>query len=296
MSDLSAQPGRVVNCAGRVFDLSRPRVMGILNITPDSFSDAGLLFDGGAPALDRILHRAEAMIAAGADILDIGGESTRPGAAPVSEAEELARVIPVAERLAREFEIPLSVDTSSPAVMLEAAAHGVSLINDVRALSRPGAITAAAATGLPVCLMHMRGEPADMQSAPHYVDIVEEVSTFLRQRVEACTRLGLARRNIILDPGFGFGKTAEHNLVLLNRLDQLHSLGYPVLVGLSRKSLIGQVLGRPIEQRLAGSLALAAIAVMKGAVIIRVHDVRETADVVRLCAAVIREQLEEKSL
>lgn len=293
MPELLAQPGRVLNCAGRVFDLSRPRVMGILNITPDSFSDAGLLFDAGVPALDRILHRAEAMIAAGADMLDVGGESTRPGAVPVSEAAELDRVVPVVECLAREFDVPLSVDTSTPVVMLEAAAHGASLINDVRALTRPGAIAAAAATGLPVCLMHMRGEPADMQRDPRYVDIIEEVSAFLRQRVEACTKLGIARRNIVLDPGFGFGKTAEHNLALLNRLDKLHSLGFPLLVGLSRKSLIGQVLGRPVEQRLAGSLALAAIAVMKGAVIIRVHDVRETADVVRLCTAVIREQQEE---
>jgi len=275
-----------LNCAGRLFDLSRPRVMGILNITPDSFSDGGSLFDSGRPALDRILLRAGRMVADGADILDIGGESTRPGAIAVSTAEELDRVIPVIERLSRELDVALSVDTSSPEVMLEAASHGVGLINDVRALSRPGAIAAAAATGLPVCLMHMRGEPAVMQNAPRYDDVVDEVAAFLRQRVEACTKLGVARRNIVLDPGFGFGKSVDHNLTLLNHLEQLREIGFPILVGLSRKALIGHVLGRPVAERLPGSLALAAIAVMKGAVIIRVHDVRETADVVRMCTAV----------
>jgi len=275
-----------LNCAGRLFDLSRPRVMGILNITPDSFSDGGSLFDSGRPVLDRILLRAGRMVANGADILDIGGESTRPGAIAVSTAEELDRVIPVIERLSRELDVALSVDTSSPEVMLEAASHGVGLINDVRALSRPGAIAAAAATGLPLCLMHMRGEPAVMQNAPRYDDVVDEVAAFLRQRVEACTKLGVARRNIVLDPGFGFGKSVDHNLTLLNHLEQLREIGFPILVGLSRKALIGHVLGRPVAERLPGSLALAAIAVMKGAVIIRVHDVRETADVVRMCTAV----------
>jgi dihydropteroate synthase len=282
-------PVRALNCAGRVFDLSRPRVMGILNITPDSFSDGGALLDGGRPALDRILRRAEAMAVHGVDMFDIGGESTRPGAAAVSTAEELDRVVPVVERLARSFDIPISVDTSTPAVILEVAARGAGLINDVRALTRPGAIRAVAATGLPVCLMHMRGEPATMQRDPQYNDIVAEVAEFLRQRVEACTKLGIARRNIVLDPGFGFAKNAGHNLTLLNRLEQLRTLGFPLLVGLSRKSLIDRVLGRPVEERLAGSLALAAIAVLKGAAIVRVHDVRETVDVVRMCAAVARE-------
>lgn len=286
MPNTTSTPARALNCAGRVFDLSRPRVMGILNITPDSFSDGGVLFDAGQPALDRILRKAETMVADGVDIFDIGGESTRPGATAVSSAEELDRVIPVVERLARTFDIPISVDTSTPVVILEAAGRGAGLINDVRALTRPGAIRAVAATGLPVCLMHFRGEPADMQRDPQYVDVVGEVVDFLHQRVEACTKLGIARRNIVLDPGFGFGKNAEHNLTLLNRLEQLQALGFPLLVGLSRKSLIGKVLGRPLEQRLAGSLALAAIATMRGAAIIRVHDVRETVDVVRLCAAV----------
>lgn len=295
MPSIPDTPARALNCAGRVFDISRPRVMGILNITPDSFFDGGALLDGGRPGLDRILRRAEAMVADGADILDIGGESTRPGAAPVSSAEELDRVMPVVELLARSIDVPLSVDTSTPVVMLEAAARGAGLINDVRALTRPGAVRAAAATGLPVCLMHSRGEPPEMQRDPQYHDVVGVVTEFLRQRVEACTTLGIARRNIVLDPGFGFGKTVDHNLTLLNRLDRLEALGFPLLVGLSRKSMIGQVTGRPVEQRLAGSLALAAIAAMKGAVIIRVHDVRETADVVRLCNAVAHERATTQS-
>lgn len=289
MSHSPAIPARALNCAGRVFDLSRPRVMGILNITPDSFSDGGALLDAGQPALDRILRKAEAMAADGVDIFDIGGESTRPGATAVSTAEELDRVVPVVERLARSFDIPVSVDTSTPIVILEAAARGASMINDVRALTRPGAIRAVAATGLPVCLMHFRGEPAVMQRDPQYADVVGEVVDFLRQRVEACTKLGIARRNIVIDPGFGFGKNAEHNLTLLNRLEQLQALGFPLLVGLSRKSLIGKVLDRRVEHRLAGSLALATIATMNGADIIRVHDVRETVDAVRLCVAVRNE-------
>lgn len=265
--------------------------MGILNITPDSFSDGGALLAGGRPDLDKVLARSAAMVADGADILDIGGESTRPGAPPVSEQEEMDRVLPVVERLAAEFDVVLSLDTSSPRLMLEGAARGAGLINDVRALARPGAIEVVAATGLPACLMHMPGEPGTMQQLADYVDVVADVSEFLRQRVEACTKLGIARRNILLDPGFGFGKNAEHNLTLLNRLPQLAALGFPLLVGLSRKSLVGQALGRPVQERLAGSLALAVIAVLKGALIIRVHDVRETADAVRLCTAVAREHL-----
>jgi dihydropteroate synthase len=266
--------------------------MGILNVTPDSFSDGGTLYSGDRLALDKVLQRVARMVADGAAIIDIGGESTRPGAAPVSVQEEKDRVLPVIERLAREFDVVLSVDTSSPEVMLEAAATGVGFINDVRALSRPDAIRAAAATGLPVCLMHFRGEPVAMQHNPQYGDVVTEVREFLAQRIEACTKLGVARRNLVIDPGFGFGKTARHNLQLLNRLDLLRSLDCPVLVGLSRKSLIGHVLNRPVTERLAGSLALAAIAAMRGAVIFRVHDVRETTDVVRLCTAVMKEQVE----
>ena len=263
--------------------------MGILNVTPDSFSDGGAVFSGNRPALDKVLSRAAQMVADGAAIIDIGGESTRPGAAPVSVQDELDRVLPVVELLVRELDVILSVDTSSPEVMRAAAAGGAGLINDVRALQRPGAIEAAAAAGLPVCLMHMRGEPGTMQVNPSYSDVVADVEAFLAQRIEACTKLGIARHNIVIDPGFGFGKTAEHNLQLLNRLDRLHSLGLPILVGLSRKSLIGAVLRRPVEDRLAGSLALAAIAAQRGAVIFRVHDVRETVDVIRLCHAVVTE-------
>lgn len=263
--------------------------MGILNVTPDSFSDGGSLYAGSRLSMEKVRERALAMAANGADIIDIGGESTRPGAAGISLQEEMDRVLPVVEMLARDVDLVLSVDTSTPEVILEAAALGAGLINDVRSLTRPGALRAAAATGLPVCLMHMQGDPVDMQHAPHYVDVVAEVRSFLAQRLEACTKLGIAHRNIILDPGFGFGKSAQHNLALLNRLDRLCSLGYPLLVGLSRKSVIGHVLGRPTSERLAGSLALAAVSVLRGASIIRAHDVRETADVARLCAAVMTE-------
>ena len=290
MNDNDSTPA--LNCAGRVLTLDRPRVMGILNVTPDSFSDGGALYRGANLSLDKVLHRVAAMVADGADIVDIGGESTRPGATPVSAQQELDRVIPVVQRLAQEFDCVLSIDTSEPQVMLEAAASGVGFINDVRALQRPGAIRAAAATGLPICLMHMQGEPLSMQQQPVYEDVVQEVTAFLRHRIEACTTLGVAHRNLVLDPGFGFGKTARHNLQLLNRLDQLRTLGHPILVGLSRKALIGQIVGRPVGERLAGSVALAAIAAMRGAVIFRVHDVAETRDAVRLCTAVIEEQFE----
>lgn len=264
--------------------------MGILNVTPDSFSDGGEVFSAGKIALDKVLQRAAQMVVEGADIIDIGGESTRPGASAVSIQEEMDRVLPVIELLARELDVVLSVDTSSPEVMLAAAAKGVGFINDVRALQRPGAISAAAATGLPICLMHMRGEPQSMQIDPQYDDVVGEVMAFLAQRIEACTKLGVARRNMVIDPGFGFGKTIQHNLELLNRLEQLQTLGHPVLVGLSRKSMIGAILNRTVDERLAGSLALAALAAQRGAVIFRVHDVRETNDVVQLCTAVMKEQ------
>src|SRR5690606_30414240 len=266
-----------LNCAGRVLDLSQPHVMGIVNVTPDSFSDGGSLYTGARLDIDKVLARAARMVADGASILDIGGESTRPGARTVPSQEEQDRVLPVVERLAREFDAVLSVDTSDPQVMLEAAARGAGFINDVRSLSRPGALEAAAATGLPICLMHMQGEPVVMQQGPRYDNVVAEVQEFLRQRIEACTRLGIARRNLVLDPGFGFGKSAQHNLQLLNQLDQLQSLQCPLLVGLSRKSVIDHVLQRPVGERMAGSLALATIAAMRGAIIFRVHDVRETA-------------------
>lgn len=278
-------------CGSKVLDLSRTQVMGILNTTPDSFSDGGGLYQSSQLSLDQALRRAAGMVAAGATIIDVGGESTRPGAAAVALEEEMARVIPVVERLSAELDVVVSVDTSSPEVMRAAAEVGAGLINDVRALGRPGALAAAAATGLPVCLMHMQGSPATMQDAPVYADVLDEVVAFLQQRVADCVAAGIARERLVLDPGFGFGKTVTHNLRLLNNLDALHALGLPLLIGTSRKSMIDHVLQRPVDQRLAGSLATVAIAVMQGAQIIRVHDVAETVDVVRMTEAVRNESI-----
>jgi len=260
--------------------------MGVLNVTPDSFSDGGQLFTAGRPDLDRVRSRAEAMVTAGATILDVGGESTRPGAAPVSEQEELDRVLPVVEAIAAQTDALVSVDTSTPAVMREAARAGAGLINDVRALRRPGALEMAASLALPVCLMHMQGEPGTMQAAPVYEHVVEDVAAFLRERTDACRDAGIAPGQILLDPGFGFGKTLDHNLTLLRSLGDLAGLGYPLLVGLSRKSLIAKLTGRDVEDRLPGSLALALLAAQRGARILRVHDVAETADVLRILEAV----------
>ncbi|OUM08781.1 dihydropteroate synthase [Pseudomonas syringae] len=268
-------------CGNRVLDLARTHVMGILNATPDSFSDGGRYSQ-----LDAALRHAEAMMLAGATLIDVGGESTRPGARPVSPAEEVERVAPVVEIIARELDVIISVDTSTPEVMQEAARLGAGLINDVRSLRRPGALEAAAGTGLPVCLMHMLGEPGTMQDDPHYQDLVGEVSAFLLERMNQCVAAGIHRHQIILDPGFGFAKTLQHNLSLFRHMESLHALGQPLLVGVSRKSMIGAVLGRPVDQRLSGGLALAALAITKGAKILRVHDVAETADVVRMIAAV----------
>lgn len=278
-------------CGSKVLDLSRTQVMGILNTTPDSFSDGGALYQSSQLSLDQALRRAAGMVAAGATIIDVGGESTRPGAAAVAIEEEMARVIPVVERISTELDVVVSVDTSSPEVMRAAAEVGAGLINDVRALGRPGALAAAAATGLPVCLMHMQGSPATMQDAPVYADVLDEVVAFLQQRVADCVAAGIARERLVLDPGFGFGKTVTHNLRLLNNLDALHALGLPLLIGTSRKSMIDHVLQRPVDQRLAGSLATVAIAVMQGAQIIRVHDVAETVDVVRMTEAVRNESI-----
>ena len=255
--------------------------MGILNVTPDSFSDGGRFSQ-----LDAALRHAEAMVAAGATLIDVGGESTRPGARVVSPLEELERVAPVVERIARELDVIISVDTSTPAVMRETARLGAGLINDVRSLQRDGALDAAAATGLPVCLMHMLGEPGNMQDNPHYDDLVGEVSGFLAERIAQCVAVGIAPEQIILDPGFGFAKTLQHNLSLFKHMEALHALGRPLLVGVSRKSMIGLALSRPVGERLYGGLALAALAVTKGARILRVHDVAETVDVVRMLAAV----------
>jgi dihydropteroate synthase len=255
--------------------------MGILNVTPDSFSDGGRFNQ-----LDVALRHAEAMVAAGATLIDVGGESTRPGARVVSPLEELERVAPVVEALNRELDVIISVDTSTPAVMRESARLGAGLINDVRSLQRDGALDAAAASGLPVCLMHMLGEPGDMQDNPHYGDLVGEVSSFLAERMQACADVGIPAERLILDPGFGFAKSHEHNLSLFKHMEALHALGCPLLVGVSRKSMVGLALNRPVSERLYGSLALAALAMFKGAKILRVHDVAETADVVRMIAAV----------
>ena len=275
------QPSTRLPCGNRVLDLAHTHVMGILNVTPDSFSDGGRF-----AALDAALRHAESMVLAGATLVDVGGESTRPGAPAVSQQEELDRVAPVVERISRELDVIISVDTSAPIVMTEVARLGAGLINDVRSLRRDGALQAAAATGLPVCLMHMLGEPGDMQNSPHYDDLVGEVSAFLVDRMQQCAAAGIAPDRIVLDPGFGFAKTLQHNLSLFKHMDALLSLGRPLLVGVSRKSMIGQALNRPVAERLYGSLALAALAMTKGARILRVHDVAQTVDVVRMIAAV----------
>ena len=259
--------------------------MGVINTTPDSFSDGGALYRRDSLDLDVALALARDMVDAGAAILDVGGESTRPGATPVTAAQEMDRVLPLVERIAAELDVVISVDTSNPGLMRDAAGLGAGLINDVRALQREGALQAAAATGLPVCLMHMQGEPGSMQTSPRYGDVLAEVGAFLQQRVAACEAAGIPRERLVLDPGFGFGKTVEHNLALLNGLSALASDGLPLLVGLSRKSLIGKLLGREVDERLPASLALAVLAVERGAAIIRTHDVRETSDALAMCAA-----------
>ncbi len=269
-------------CGKHTLDLSSPIVMGVLNTTPDSFSDGGSYYQGGRLDLSLVLRRAEQMLGEGAAIIDVGGESTRPGASPVSEQEELDRVMPVVEAICVNLDVVVSVDTSTPVVMREAAASGAGLINDVRALERDGALEAAALTGLPVCLMHMQGQPGTMQSAPVYEQVVAEIASYLAGRIEACEAQGIGRGRLIVDPGFGFGKTDAHNLALLRDLSQLRSLDIPILVGLSRKSMIGRLLGREVSERLPGSLALAMLAAQRGAKILRVHDVAETADVLRL--------------
>lgn len=268
-------------CGSKVLDLSRPSIMGILNVTPDSFSDGGLY---QAPMV--ALRAAETMVEEGAAIIDVGGESTRPGAKPVSLAEELDRVIPVVEFVSRNIDAVISVDTSSPEVMLEAYRAGAGMINDVRALVREGALQAAADSQLPVCLMHMQGRPETMQDAPSYRDVVEDVSDFLEQRAEVCVQAGINRGQILLDPGIGFGKSTADNLLLLNNIERLAGKGFPVLVGASRKSIIGAVLNRDVGERLYGGLSIAALAVFKGAKIIRTHDVEATADVINMAYAI----------
>jgi dihydropteroate synthase len=270
-------------CRDRLLDLSEPCVMGVLNVTPDSFADGGRY-----AAVAAAVARGVAMAGEGAAIIDVGGESTRPGAADVDEQEELARVVPVIEQLVARVAVPVSVDTSKPAVMRAAIAAGASLVNDVRALRAPGALESVAGTGAAVCLMHMQGEPRTMQDAPAYVDVVAEVRQFLAQRVQACLAAGIDRERICVDPGIGFGKRLEHNLALLAAVDRLADPGLPVLIGVSRKSLVGIITGRPMEGRLAGSVAFAALAVMGGAAVIRAHDVAETLDAVKVASALRR--------
>ncbi len=264
--------------------LNRPLVMGVLNVTPDSFSDGGLYTDP-----DKALQRAEDMVAEGAAIIDIGGESTRPGTRPVSVQEELDRVIPLVESMARALPVPLSVDTSKPEVMQEAWRAGAGMVNDVHALQAPAALAVLAASQIPVCLMHLQGTPATMQDDPHYEDVVAEVKDFLARRIQVCEAAGIGRDRIIIDPGFGFGKTLEHNLLLLKHLDEFHTLGVPLLVGPSRKSMIGRLLDNaPVGERLYGSLAAAVIAAWQGAHIIRVHDVRATVQALQVCDAIMK--------
>jgi dihydropteroate synthase len=265
---------RTLDCAGRELRLDRPRIAGIINVTPDSFSDAGQHLDA-ATAIAHGLKLAEE----GADLLDVGGESTRPGAEPVSAQDEIARVVPVIEALAKQVSLPVSVDTSKPEVMRAAVAAGAGMINDVRALREDGALDAAAALKVPVCLMHMQGEPRTMQEDPRYDDVVSEVRRFLAERIFACEMSGIDKKRIVVDPGFGFGKTLDQNLALLRALDQLASLGVPLLVGLSRKAMIGTLTGRQKHaDRAVGSAAAALLGVQKGAAIVRVHDVAATRD------------------
>jgi dihydropteroate synthase len=254
--------------------------MGVLNVTPDSFSDGGLYLDP-----DEAIRQALRMATEGAGIIDVGGESTRPGAEPVDTIEELERVIPVVEALVAAVDLPISVDTSKPGVMEAAIAAGASMINDVMALREPGALDAVAGSSVAICLMHMQGRPRTMQAAPRYGDVVQDVHHFLAERLRACEIAGIDRSRLVIDPGFGFGKTLEHNLDLLARLAEFSREGLPVLAGLSRKSMIGQLTGRSAGERLAGSVALAALAVERGACIIRAHDVAATVDAVRIATA-----------
>lgn len=270
-----------LDCAGRLLDLARPAVMGVLNLTPDSFSDGGLWTDSG-----RAAARAAEMVEQGATIIDVGGESTRPGAAAVDAAEELARVVPVITRIVAELDVTVSVDTSKPEVMRAAIDAGAGMVNDVRALRAPGAQEAVAGSGVAVCLMHMQGEPRTMQQAPVYDDVVAEVREFLLARAAACADAGIRQARIVLDPGFGFGKTLAHNLALFARLDAFTASGYPVLVGVSRKTMIGSLTGAPVSGRMPGSIAAAVLAVARGAHILRVHDVAETVQALAVATAV----------
>lgn len=271
----------LLDCAGRALDLSRVSIMGVLNVTPDSFSDGGIFL-----TRDNAVTRARQMAEEGADIIDVGGESTRPSAHPVSVQEELDRVLPVIEVLRDGLTVPISIDSSKPDVMRAAVAAGAGFINDVRALREDGALAAAAELQVPVCLMHMQGEPRSMQTDPQYTDVVADVRVFLAERMAACLAVGIDPARLVIDPGFGFGKSLAHNVQLLRALSVFRTLGAPILVGLSRKSMIGAALGLPVEQRLSASLALAVTAVANGARIVRTHDVRATRDAIRMYEAV----------
>ncbi len=273
----------MLHCGSRTLDLNTPVVMGVLNVTPDSFSDGGRYFD---PV--TAVERAAQMIAEGAGIIDVGGESTRPGAEEVSVAAELQRVVPVIEAICSRHDVLVSVDTSKPEVMRAAVAAGAHIINDIRALNEPGALQAAALSGAAVCVMHMQGAPASMQAAPRYANVVADVCAFLQQRVSACEQAGIDRQRILIDPGIGFGKSLHHNLELLAGLQAMQQLSLPVLVGVSRKSMIGALLDRPVGERLYGGLALATAAVLAGARIIRAHDVAPTCDAVRTAHALLQ--------
>lgn len=284
---------KTLRCGQRTLDISRPVVMGVLNVTPDSFSDGGKYYRQSQLSIDVVLRQAESMLLSGAGVLDVGGESTRPGAAPVTVAEEMDRVLPVIEQLNQQFDVVISLDSSQPQVIEAASKLGLGLINDVRSLSLSGALEVAAKAELPVCLMHMQGEsPATMQLKPEYDNVVKDVLGFLQQQVTRCLDAGIAADQILLDPGFGFGKSLRHNLTLLNRLDQIVDLGFPVLSGTSRKTMLGQITGRDVGQRLAGSLATALLAAQKGATLIRVHDVAETVDALNVLEAVCQESWE----
>jgi len=275
-----------LKCGDRQLDINKTHVMGILNVTPDSFSDGGSLFAGDAIDNDALLLKAQAMVLSGATILDIGGESTRPNAKEVSYQQEMDRVLPALELLSANLDVVLSVDTSSPELIEAAVGCGAGMINDVRALERVGAIQAAAKCDLPICLMHMQGTPSTMQDNPLYKDVSTEVLSYLLSRADACKMYGIDKQRIILDPGFGFGKTLEQNMKLLKDTDVFVASGYPVLIGTSRKSMFGQLLDRAVDDRLAASLSSVAYAAMKGAFIVRVHDVQATCDVVKVIAAI----------
>jgi len=276
-----------LQCRDKVLDLSCPAIMGIVNLTPDSFSDGGQLYAGNRLNKTKTLAVIEKMLNDGADIIDLGGESTRPGAAEVSEQQELERVLPILELVSDRFDVLVSVDTSTAIVIREASVKGAHLINDVRALTRDGALEAAAQSGLPVCLMHMQNQPQTMQIEPVYQDVAAEVLAFLMSRKQDCIDAGIAAEQIVLDPGFGFGKSLTHNLTLFNAIDQFVASGHPVLVGVSRKAMIGQMLGiEQTDQRLIGSVMMAVLAAQRGATILRVHDVLETKQAIDIWRAI----------